>query len=301
MKRIIIAVLIILIPFFNMVTFGYGIWDKTSSTLSTVIAIGTWTKLVVIEDLDEEVSNAFYDLEGVETLQELYDSPSFQDIMNTASQTGTGAGGEDVADYTLNDVNIEGILWEVFGEFQEGSNRRSLGFLRLIDRASSPLLPVMPDVATSDTENFFAAYDLRNNITNNDYSFRLENRITMTTEEPIQDIESITFYAYRGLNVSGETLVNRNIVVSILNGDTKAVVRSQTTQITGSNISESNAPTGLNFDLITFNLTQTEINNAPASGYYVRIFFDGGLEGRGGNVRRSRVVIDDLSINLLDE
>ncbi len=304
MKRYLLAVLIILIPFFNMVSFGYGVWDKTSAVVSPVIQIGAFEFPTALDDLGEEVRNAFFDLFGVTNLSDLYNNTSFQNIMSAASCIRSGC--SIANNYTLNDVQIQNYSWRVEGLYvQQQNSRGSIGFLRQIDRTLDngvPIYPVLPPLTTDPNDNYFIAYDVLNTATNNNSSIRLDNRIQLTTESPVSNLSKISFYALRGLQSNAnDNLANRSIVVSIsADGVNFTPIRSQTITAPTTNI-YTGTPVSQAFPFYEFELTQNQIDNMPTEGYYVRILFNGEVLGNGNNATRSRVIIDELTIHLLDE
>jgi hypothetical protein len=302
-KKITLLTCIFSIAFLNMLPIGYGFFDQTTNSVPQNIQIGNWTRFISIEDLNEETKEGFFNLFGVSTLADLYNNPTFSSIMSAASCTGTGCSSAN--NYTINDVNINGILFQVNGIASESSGRRSVGFLRTINRdvnaSNVPLFPVLPPETTDPNIDYFTAYDIRNQATNNQFSLRLDNQIVLTTQIPVQNLESVSFYALRGIRAdNNDRLNNRTLVVEISpNGSTNwQTIGNITVQAPPTNIDVySGIAVSANFPFYQFNLTTNQINNAPLEGYYIRITYNGEVQGGGNNATKSRVIIDELSFN----
>ncbi|MFW5865244.1 MAG: hypothetical protein ACOCUE_04185 [Candidatus Izemoplasmataceae bacterium] len=300
LKRLVFAMIASLIAFLSMMPKAYAFFDDTNRFVLVNISIGQWDLPITLDDLDNEMIDSFLESFGLTTLSDLYNDPNFQDTMGEASCTSTGCptGGN----YSIEGVNINGVLFDIQGISVVQSGRRSLGFLRVVDRSlngSTPLYPLMPQVATSETDNYFNVYDTENSQTNNQYSIRLDNEIIITTSNPITNLQSVSFYALRGLRLNNDDiLTNRTITVSISSDNTNWTAIGQASiQAPAGNDIYNNQERTLAFPFYQYNLTQNQLNNQPASGYYVRISYNGGSEGSGKNVARSRVIIDELTFN----
>lgn len=299
-KKLVFAMILAQIAFLSMVPKAYAFFDDTNRFVLVNISIGQWDLPVTLEDLDTEIIDSFLESLGITTLTDLYNNPTFQNTMGAASCTGTGCA--SATNYTIEGVNINGILFDVNGIATEQSGRRSVGFLRVVDRTldnNAPLYPLLPDVATVETDNYFNVYDIENSQTSNQFSIRLDNEINIITTNPITNLQSVSFYALRGLRLNvDDVLTNRTVTVAISTDKINWVTigNAQVTGPTGSDLYANQVRTQA-FPFYQYNLTQNQINNEPPNGYYVRISYNGGIEGRGGNASRSRVIIDELTFN----
>jgi hypothetical protein len=287
---------------------GYAYVDQLSQTQSETLTAGEWEyPHLPFEYLDYYTSKRFMAYIGVTSIEDLYANADFAAIMDAVSKTASGTSTYTGSGYAITDVNIEGVLWNVEGIKVTTVGNMSLGFLRQIDRSATgttPVHAVLPSVATDPLPyadySFFSAYDVRNAITDNAYGFRLDNEVRMTTSSPVAGLESISFYAIRGLRVSSSEKLasNRTFYVQISAdgstwqnvGTTKTLAQMSTNDVdTGTTVST-------NFTYYSFALTSTQISQMPSSGYYIRLFFDGGVSGNNNKGTRSRMVVDAFTI-----
>ena len=312
-------VLLSLFGLFSMVSaplIAYGYFDQLNSMKSETIPVGYWD--FVMADpytiVDEELITAFTNLYGVESLEELYQNPVFQTLMDAASKTTTGGSSYTEQGYILQDVLVGGIHWDIQGVSVTSSGNASLGFVRQINRelnsSGSLIHAVIPQATATPLPypeyNYFVASDVRNSLTNNTYGFRLDYQVAMTTNDPIANLSGISFYAIRGLlSSSSEKMSDRTFVVQVSpTGEEGSFVNVGSTK-TSTSVPVANEvfdpanPLSYPFPYYEFNLSADQISSMPAAGYYVRIVFDGGVSGNGSKATRSRLVIDDLKINQL--
>ncbi|OHE40908.1 MAG: hypothetical protein A2Y16_03220 [Tenericutes bacterium GWF2_57_13] len=140
-------------------------------------------------------------------------------------------------------------------------------------------------------------------MTENNYSFRLDNRIVMTTASPIANLEAVSFYALRGLRIStAEKLEDRSFYVQIsatgVEGTFSNVGALATTTSVVSDVYNPASLLTYTFPYHLFTLSPTQIADMPTAGYFVRIVFEGQIIGKGPKAVRSRMIIDELTIHV---
>lgn len=286
------SILAFLVFLFSVsVTITYGYW--TSSVLgqnyvtSNSILIGDWQQL-------SEVEQSIQNLEEFADWIEANGGPIDMVYDNFTVTNGTQISFENIL--------LEGIEWDILGTGTTDRNNRrpTIGFVQVIDRvlnsSNQPLHQILPSAPTDPLPypeySFFVANDVLNTNTNNLTSIRLNYDVVITTSNPISNVTSVSFYAYRGLYDSineGTTynpLVNRSFTVSVSTNGT-----SWTTIGSGTPGSTSNNSAGFNY--YSFNVP----SNLQNTGIYIRIDFDGGSVFSSGNHYYSRLIIDDLQIN----
>ncbi|MFA5007052.1 MAG: hypothetical protein WC509_06270 [Candidatus Izemoplasmatales bacterium] len=309
LKRILIVVMTFLsIAVGARSNVAYSYHDDLDETVAGTVNVGKWSFGSPYEYLDYYVADRFMSFYGVASLADLYADADFQTLMDAVSKTSTGSSTYTGGTYVMTDVEIEGVLWDIEGIRVTTSNNMSLGFLRQIDRTTNGGTPVhrlLPPVATDPLPyaeySFFSAYDIENARTSNTYGFRLDNEVRMTTAAPVAGFTGLSFYAIRGLRISSseQLATNRTFYVQIsTNGTTWSAVGTTKTlaQLSTGDVYVSGTTRSANFTLYTFNLTSTQIANMPAAGYYVRLFFDGGVSGNNTRGVRSRMVVDDFAV-----
>ncbi len=312
-KKLLALFIFALIGISGTTMLGYSHFDDLDQDRPLAVSLGFWDfPGVPFANFDDRLASGFFTLFGVDTLTDLYANTTFSQIMNAASKTTNGGSTYSGTGYTISGVEFANQAWQIRGDAVYTSGNTSLGFVRQLDRSlntsSQPIHQVMPsDIASPlpyPEYSFFTAYDIKNSVTGNAYGLRLDNQVVMTTMNPVANLDSISFYALRGLKInSAERLVNRQFVVQIsatgIEGSFVNVGTAQTLQAppTAIEVFNASAPASHAFPFYEFVLTTTQKNNMPASGYYVRISFSGGVQGNGGSSTRSRMVIDDFQIN----
>jgi hypothetical protein len=314
-RILIVASLLMLSALATASTIGYAYHDDLQKNVPTSIPVGFWDFYAGLpfENLDEEVQYAFMSFYGVTTLQDLYANTQFQALMDAVSKTTNTTGTYTGNGYTLNNIDLNGVLWTVNGVYIAANSNISLGFLRQIDRttnaSNAPLHSVLPPSISNPLPypdyDFFTAYDVKNSVTNNTFGFRLDNRVIMTTKNPIANLRSVSFYAILGLRLnSTELLSNRPFQIQISPTGAEGTftnvgtIQTSTSLPTGQDIFNPTTPISTAFPLYTFTLTALQISSMPANGYYIRFIFDGGVSGSGSKATRSRLVVDDFRINI---
>jgi len=308
-RKTLVFILAFLFLFMNLASDAYGFYDDNQKQETVTISVGDFEFKVSLKDLDAELIDAFIDYYAtVSTLEELYGLQDFLDILEAV--TTTASPNLRLDDYLIGPVQFSGRSWSSQGRYirytGQGGAATTMGFLQLTDRSldgsGSTVHPIIPPASPAPEDNVFITYDIRNALTDNLYSIRLMNGVELTTSDPVQNLESISFYALRGLlRESGEPLDVRNITVAISatgnEGDwveiASYLIEAPPAAI---EVFDPANPVSHDFPFYTFSLTQTQMDNEPASGYYISIDFDGdAFEGS-----RSRVVIDELRINTTD-
>ena len=225
-------------------------------------------------------------------------------IYNQATSIPTNASTSTA--YRLDPITINGIQWESIGYVTGPTlNNRSLGFVQMLDRSVVPdttnaIFPVIPP-APSNPEpypyyNFFFANDVSNTLTNNINGIRMNYQVDLITMQPMTGVQSITFYARRGLDDPSDLRTLRTTATFEVRYSTS---RNITTADTGwTIIGSNNTPSGGTATSAAFTAyTFTIPTAARTQNIYIRIRFDGGTTGNKNNSRYSRLVIDDLIVN----
>ncbi len=284
-------VIFVMMMFSVSITVTYGYW--TSSVLGesyikqNQIMIGQW------ETLSEE-EQSVQDLEAFAEWIETNGGPIDMVYDNFTVTNGTQISFENIL--------LEGIEWDILGigTTDRNNKRPTIGFVQVIDRtlnsSNQPLHQILPDAPTDvppyPEYSFFLANDVLNTNTNNSSSIRLNYDVEITTSDMIENVTSVSFYAYRGLYDSlneGTTynpMVNRSFTVSV---STDGV---SWTNI-GSGTPGSTTNTSASFNYYSFNVP----SNLQNVGIYIKIDFNGGSVFSSGNHYYSRLVIDELNIN----
>lgn len=284
-------VVFVFVMFSFSITFTYGYWASStvSGNISTqnAIMIGDWASLT-------ETEESVQDLEAFADWIEANGGP-----INMVYDNFTVTNGTQIS---FDSILLEGIEWDILGTGTTDRNdkRPTIGFVQVIDRAlnslNQPLHQILPnapvDPAPYPEYSFFLANDVLNTNTNNLTSIRLNYDVVITTSSPINNVNSVSFYAYTGLYDSaneGTTynpLVNRSFTVSVSSNGT-----SWTTIGSGTPGSTLNASASFNY--YSFSVP----SNLQSGAIYIRIDFDGGSVFSGGDHFYSRLVIDELQIN----
>lgn len=209
--------------------------------------------------------------------------------------------------YSLHPITLDGIQWESVG-FVSGTgnaNNTRLGFVQLLDRSvfpntSNAIFPVIPPAPSSPEPypyyNFFFANDVRNTVTNNVNGIRMNYQVDLITMQPMTGVQSITFYARRGLDDPSDLRTLRTTATFEVRYSTSRSVTSGDTGWTiigGNNTPAGGTATSAAFTAYTFTIPTA----ARTQNIYIRIRFDGGTTGNKNNSRYSRLVIDDLIVN----
>jgi len=315
LKKIIILALLAMfaIPMITLRVDGY-FDDETNELPLSAITLGIWDydNGTGIQSLDTQLVNAFLTYRNVATLSALYADPVFMTIMNAVSKTASGTSTYTGSGYVVENVMLYDIAWDIQGVYVATDTKNvSLGFVRQIDRSlnvgGTPIHAVMPPEIAIPVPypeyHFFIAYDIINSITANNYSLRLDNRVVMTTSAPVANLESVSFYARRGLRINKtEKLENRSFYVQIsvtgVEGTYTNVDTIRTTTSVVSDIYNSAILLSFAFPFHSFALSPTQLMDMPLSGYYVRIVFEGGVLGKGPKATRSRMIIDELRVHV---
>ena len=290
MKLSVLTFIFVMFSFSITLTYGYWASSTSGSNISTQnsILIGDWQSL-------SETDQSIQDLEAYADFIEANGGPIGMVYDNFTVVNGTQISFEDIL--------LEGIEWDILGTGTTTKNdkRPTIGFVQVIDRvldsSNQPLHQILPDAPIDPIPypeySFFVANDILNTNTNNSTSIRLNYDVTITTSNLINNVTSVSFYAYRGLydalneGTSYNPLVNRSFTVSVSSNGT-----SWTTIGSGTPGSSSN--TSASFNYYSFNIP----SNFQNTGIYVRIEFDGGSVFSSGDQFYSRLVIDDLNINV---
>jgi len=291
-----IALLTFAIVLINVSTHhAYGLFDDLNKTESRSIKSGTWqftTPSVILDAFNE----AFLSYFNVDTVDALYTNQSFLDLLEASSTTGNVA----AASYSLENVFIGNYSFDINGVYERQS-RTSLGFLRPLNyenENNAMIYPLKGEIPQSTDDDPFTVTDVKNALSEDSVAFRLDNEITITTHQPIENLSAISFYALMGNRENGDdNLAVRPLVVSV--GASKDGPFETIGTFTIERLAENdNLFTGnlveRDFPYYHFELSAQLLQDMPEDGYYVRLFFAGGIEGRGGNVTRSRVIIDNL-------
>lgn len=284
-------VVFVMMMFSVSITVTYGYW--TSSVIGqdyirqNTIMIGEW------ETLSEE-EQSIQDLEAFADWIEDNGGPIDMVYDNFTVTNGTQISFEDIL--------LEGIEWDILGTGTTDRNNRrpTIGFVQVVDRVLNPsnqplhqILPQAPsDPLPYPEYSFFLANDVLNTNTNNSTSIRLNYDVVITTSNPIDNVSSVSFYAYRGLYDSANEgtnynpMVNRSFTVSVSSdGNSWTTIGSGTPGSTTNN--------SASFNFYSFNVP----SNLQTGAIYIRIDFNGGSVFSSGNHYYSRLVIDDLQIN----
>lgn len=286
------SILAFLVFLFSVsVTITYGYWSSSvlgqTYVSSNSILIGDWQQL-------SEVEQSIQNLEEFADWIEANGGPIDMVYDNFTVTNGTQISFENIL--------LEGIEWDILGTGTTDRNNRrpTIGFVQVIDRvlnsSNQPLHQILPSAPTDPLPypeySFFVANDVLNTNTNNLTSIRLNYDVVITTSNPISNVTSVSFYAYRGLYDSineGTTynpLVNRSFTVSVsANGTSWTTIGSGTPGSTSNN--------SASFNYYSFNVP----SNLQNTAIYIRIDFDGGSVFKSGNHYYSRLIIDDLQIN----
>jgi hypothetical protein len=284
-------VIFVMMMFSVSITVTYGYW--TSSVLGNSyikqnqIMIGEWQTL-------SEEEQSVQDLETSAEWIENNGGPIGMVYDNFTVTNGTQVSFENIL--------LEGIEWDILGTGTTDRNnkRPTIGFVQVIDRTlnsfNQPLHQILPDAPTGvlpyPEYSFFLANDVLNTNTNNLSSIRLNYDVVITTSNPIDNVTSISFYAYRGLYDSANEGTTYNPLVS----------REFTVSVSSDGINWTNIGSGTpgnttsmsaSFNYYSFNVP----SNLQNLGIYIRIDFNGGSVFSGGNHYYSRLVIDELNIN----
>ncbi len=273
---------------------AYAVFDHLNATNTPNIPIGEWTLLSDV-DPKEEFDNAFLSFFGEATLAGLYNNQDFLDLLEASSTTGNFNGG---ATYSIENVLIDSIRFDVTGIYERAS-RTSLGFLRPIDRTlenGTPIYGLKGALPSSEADDPFSAYDVLNTVTDNNSSIRLDNEVIVTTHLPVANLTAIEFYEIMGLiEDNNDGTEPRTLTISIATDKAGPFETVASFTVTAYGVTYTGNPVSTAFTFRQFNLTTQQINDQPADGYYVRFVYDGGVRGRGNNITRSRVIIDDLT------
>ncbi|PKK95135.1 MAG: hypothetical protein CVV60_02940 [Tenericutes bacterium HGW-Tenericutes-5] len=289
MRLVLIVFVMMLFSVSITVTYGYWTSDilQGSYVKQNQIMIGQW------ETLSEE-EQSIQDLEAFAEWIESNGGPIGMVYDNFTVTNGTQISFENIL--------LEGIEWDILGTGTTDRNnkRPTIGFVQVIDRtlnsSNQPLHQILPAAPTDPIPypeySFFLANDVLNTNTNNLNSIRLNYKVEITTSTMIENVSSVSFYAYRGLYDSvneGTTynpLVNRDFTVSV---STDGI--SWTTIGSGTPGSTTNSSASFNY--YSFNIP----SNLQNVGIYIKIYFNGGSVFSSGNHYYSRLVIDELQIN----
>ncbi len=270
-------------------TFGYWASSVSSDTDTgqVTIPIGSWQQLS-----DTEIS-----VQDLEAFAEWIEANGGDIAMVYDNFTVTNG-----TQISFEDIYLEGIHWDIVGTGTTDRNdkRPTIGFVQVVDRvldgSNNPVHRIVPPAPTDPVPypgySFFLVNDVKNTITNNQTSIRLNYQVSMTTSDKINAVTSVSFYAFRGLYDAAGEGVDYNPMVSRAFTVQVSLDGTSWTQI-GTGTPGSTTNTSAAFNFYNFNIP----TNFQNQEIYVRINFAGGSVFNGGNHYYSRLVIDALSIN----
>ena len=290
-KRVfVIAIMTFFVALSSVTTLSHAGFDSNSRSAFPLLSVGEWTMEPV---LSEEIISAFLYYYDVEDIEDLYDDPEFQELLDYVDDPVVG--GQPPAGYSLDNVLLGAYYYTFTGGGERAQQYRSQGFLRMIDRELDAygdpvhaILPPMPsDPPPYEGYNVFIAFDVTNTLTNNPRSLRFEGMSTITSNEPFENLTAISFYASRGLEAPDETLASgRKFYVEIRQAgseDDWILIGEETL------VDPPEGVTGYDFSFYYFEIPEELLD----ANVFIRIHFDGGLEHLGGTLR-SRMVIDRM-------
>lgn len=279
----IFALFILFISLNNVVSHGYGYWDNSDQSRKEVITIGDW-------DLFSLISSQFATDISTYIDNILENNPN--SLLKYIYTQNKRMSGKTV---TIEDIEVYGYIWDFTG-FGTSRPIRGIGYVSLIDRAkdinNEPIHPIStPNTSTPSYAeyNYFTSYDVFNTQTNNQYSLRLNYGAEMITNDRISNVETISFYASRGLSSSNDALnmdKNRSFSVEI-------------------------STDGNNWDQIGYDIPSFPTSSSYAFEYYsynipliyqgqdifIKIHYNGEALKEGRVKTFSRLVIDELVIS----
>jgi hypothetical protein len=278
-----LIVVIFVISISDTLSTGFSYWDTVNENRVDTVPIGTWTF-----NTGPIGSALATDLSAYADAQIALDpnSPLNDVYQQSGNLNGVTATFENISFYDYN--------WNVVGT-GTGNGATSIGFVSLVDRildgTSSPIHPILQTYSTTPPYpeyNYFTSYDAMNINTNNQYSLRLNYGVVITTVAPITNLDTISFYAARGLTSPDDTLTmdtNRTFTVSV-----------STDGINWTQLGNEIPPVATTDDFNYAFYTYTVPGGLQGQNLYLQIEYDG-IAIKQGNVKEySRLVIDELII-----
>jgi len=289
-KRAFMVLVLLLVPFLGVTT-GYAYFDETTHEKPVAMPTGAWA-FNKLQGALESLEDAYMTFFGETTIEDLYQNEDFLDLLELAGEPRPTGGG--LNDYTVNGILLEDVSWSYTGNATAGNNARSIGFFRFIDRIldtnDNPVHAIVPpapsDPPPYDQYNAFTAFDSVNTETFNRYAFRLEGGSVLTTENALSGLESIEFYALRGLSMPGETLSeNRTFTVSVSENGADWTLLGTETLISPSSEEEE-------YPFYAYSIPE----ELTEEDLFVRIVFNGQAGRRNTDPNISRMVVDGFTL-----
>lgn len=266
----------------SAISSGYSVWDDLEKPeVNQTLPIGTWDFFteVIGSQLASSLSTYVDDqiaLDPNSPLQNIYDQ----------------SGNLSQVTVTVEDINVYGYVWDFYG-IGTATPSTTLGFVSLIDRVENtgtPIHPILTPYTTTPTYpeySYFTSYDVKNLLTNNQYSLRLNYGVTMTTNTTITNMTDVSFYASRGLLSPDDpyAMTNRAFQVEISTDNANWIQIGTATPSTPS-------ANEINFTQYNYSIPAQYLNQ----NLYLRIVFNGEAIKSGNSRAYSRMIIDELII-----
>ena len=168
---------------------GYSVWGETSKDVPESIGLGGWDDITPWDQVALDLK-AFVD-------SNTGNDPDLADIYSQSGKLNKSTP-------EIHDISIDGVVWNIVGA---GSNNPpTAGFIQVVDRSvinGNPVHSILPPAPSGSDPyehyDYFKVYDAMNTLTNNNYSIRLNYNVTMQTDQLIQGLTQVSFYASRGL------------------------------------------------------------------------------------------------------
>jgi len=278
-KKVLVYLALSFIIAFQVGGDAYSFWDLPTKTTSENVTIGDWlsvstwgqSAIDIINYIDANISND-------PNLQSIYDQ----------------SGNLSKVSIRIENLTIDDISWDIVG-IGTKTPTTSLGFIQIVDRAETggsfvhAILPPAPTGVDPYIDyNYFLVNDVNNTITNNQYSIRLNYGVSMQTDQPINSLTEVSFYASRGLSSVSDDIpvVSRGFSVEV------SLNNSNWTTI-GSNSSVTPPSNSYAFNQYVYSVPA----NLSGQDLYVRINYSGESIGKVKDAAYSRLVIDGLEFN----
>ncbi len=258
---------------------AYSFWDLPTKTTSENVTIGDWLSVSIWGQPAIDIANYIDTNISVDpNLQSIYD------------QSGNLTG----VTVVVENITIDDIVWDIVGVGTK-TPTTSLGFIQIIDRAENgggfvhAILPPAPTGVDPYVDyNYFLVNDVKNTVTDNQYGIRLNYGAVMQTDQPVNNLTEVSFYASRGL-----TSISDDIPVVSRDFSVEVSTNNSTWTTIGTDSSVTPPGNAYAFTQYTYSVP----GNLSGQNLYVRISYSGESVGKKKDATYSRLVIDGLEFN----